>query len=95
MPSKLTGILSAGGCTIITASPDTQLGYLVKEHNIGLLTTPGSVEHLHAGIIQLLQNQKLRQHLSINARKYAVDNLSKDKILSAFERRIIDLVMNN
>ena len=95
MPSKLTGILSAGGCTIITASPDTQLGHLVKEHNIGLLVTPGSVEHLHAGIIQLLQNQELRQHLSINARKYAVENLSKDKILSAFERRIIDLVMNN
>jgi colanic acid biosynthesis glycosyl transferase WcaI len=95
MPSKLTGILSVGGCTIITASPDTQLGHLVKEYNIGLLTKPESVKQLYNGIIKLLQNQELRQRLGASARQYAVENLSKDEILSAFKRRIMDLVKNN
>jgi colanic acid biosynthesis glycosyl transferase WcaI len=95
MPSKLTGILSVGGCTIITASPDTQLGHLVEEYDIGLLIEPESVKQLYNGIVELLQNQELRQHLGANARQYAIENLSKDEILSAFKHRIIDLVKNN
>jgi putative colanic acid biosynthesis glycosyltransferase WcaI len=87
MPSKLTGILAAGGKAIITADEDTELGRLVKDNpGIAVQVPPEN---------QRLFQEALRAELSedgngagINqvARNYAERNLAKDGILSQFEK---------
>ena len=85
LPSKLTNILSAGGVAIISAVQNTQLSQLVREHKLGYLISPNSEEELYAAITYLLKDKKLFKEISNNARNYAVNYLSKEKILTDFQ----------
>ena len=87
MPSKLTGILAAGGTAIITADEDTELGRLVKDNpGIAVLVPPEN---------QKLFQEALRAELSKNgdgarinqvARNYAERYLATEGVLSQFEK---------
>lgn len=88
LPSKLTNILSAGGVSLIAANKETQLSKLVNEYEIGYLVSPDSKEELYKAINDLLNNSSLRRTISKNARRYAVNYLSKDKIMSNFTEQI-------
>ncbi len=90
LPSKLTNILSAGGISIISANAETQLAQLVKKHKLGYLIKPDSESELYVAINHLLTNKIQRSTISTNARKYAEKYLSKDKILSDFEKNILN-----
>ena len=89
-PSKLTNILSAGGVSIISANPETQLSQLVKRNGLGYLIKPNSESELYAAINHLLINKSQHNTISTNARKYAKKYLSKDKILNNFENNILN-----
>lgn len=90
LPSKLTNILSAGGVSIISAKPKTELSQLVQKHEIGYLIKPDSESELFAAIKHLLLNNSLHRTISTNARKYAERYLSKEKILRDFENNILN-----
>jgi colanic acid biosynthesis glycosyl transferase WcaI len=92
MPSKLTNILAAGRPSIATVDPDTAVYDVLKRHDCGLTTTPGSVTELVAGIVALAQDSETRQRLGRNARWYADSFLRKDRILSNFEKGLQGLV---
>lgn len=83
LPSKLTGILAAGGFSLITAVPGTSLYTLVDTHKVGLIIEPESADALQAGIEKALTFDltPYRQ----NARRYAESYIDKDAILKAFE----------
>lgn len=88
MPSKLTGILSAGGLALITASPDTTLYEVVKKYDMGILIEPGSNDALYDGIkecIELIDSERIKS----NARKYAIEYLAKDSVLGKFETNLL------
>ena len=90
LPSKLTNILSAGGVSIISANPETQLSQLVNKHGLGYLIKPNSESELYAAVNYLLLNKPRHSIISTNARKYAEKFLSKDKILSDFENNVLN-----
>lgn len=90
LPSKLTGILAAGGCAVVTALPGTSLYELMTDNALGLVVAPESVEALQAGIEQGLVGPL--QHYRHNARRYAEQHLSKAAVLSAFETSVKKLV---
>jgi len=90
MPSKLTGILAAGGCPIVTALPDTSLYEVINDHNLGILVEPESENGLIAAI-----SEALKQDLNLykgNARTYTLKYLSKERILSNFDSEIKKLI---
>ncbi|WP_256003324.1 WcaI family glycosyltransferase [Pedobacter deserti] len=90
MPSKLTGILAAGGCAIVTAQSGTSLHQVVTQHNLGIVVNPEDDKALEIGIRRGLfeENDMFRA----NARKYAEQYLDKDTLLSKFEMEIKDLL---
>jgi len=89
LPSKLTNILSAGGVSIISSNHGTQLAQLVNQYNIGLLINPNSVDELYNGINIIFSNTDMYNRIGKNARKYALEFLSKNSILKDFEMNII------
>lgn len=90
LPSKLTNILSAGGVSIISANPETQLSKIAKIHKLGYLIKPDSESELYTAINHLLLHKSLHTDISTNARIYAKKYLSKDKILSNFEKNVLN-----
>ena len=84
LPSKLTNILSAGGHAIVTAEQETELGVLAdKFPGIYERIEPEDASLLVAALTKMLA-QDLTSYNKV-ARDYAVEYLSRDKILGRFE----------
>jgi len=90
MPSKLTGILAAGGYSIITADADTELGRLVWNNpGIAELVEPENKDAFIKSIARMLD---LTERFNRKARNFAVKHLAKDVILQDFERQLREII---
>ncbi|MFD3002781.1 WcaI family glycosyltransferase [Pontibacter toksunensis] len=87
MPSKLTTVLGVGGLALITAHKGTGLHTSVSQHNIGLLIEPENQQALNSGIWKAISEN----HDSIreNARAYAEEHLSIDKIMGTYNKQVL------
>jgi colanic acid biosynthesis glycosyl transferase WcaI len=82
MPSKLTTILSIGGLSIVTAKPGSSLYELVSAKKLALLIEPDNPLELVKAIKSVLH--KNHNEIKANARLYASEHLSTDKVLSGY-----------
>ncbi|MCE7071015.1 WcaI family glycosyltransferase [Dyadobacter sp. CY327] len=89
MPSKLTAILAAGGCSIVTALPGTSLYDVISAHTLGILVEPESPSALRDGIEAALGSDLLAYRE--NARRYSELYLSKESILKQLEADLTDI----
>jgi len=92
MPSKLTGILAAGGCALVTAEPGTSLYEVVKEHNLGIIAMPEDQNDLLTKLAKALDSDLAPY--KVNARRYAEKYLNKENILKDFEQELVQLITN-
>ena len=90
LPSKLTGILAAGGCALVSAMPGTTLYDIVDSHQMGILLEPESTEALVMSIRKAL-SADLTSY-KINARRYAEHYLNKETTLNAFMNQLSEVV---
>ena len=92
MPSKLTSILAAGGCPLVTASEGSTLYKLIRKNEMGIVVEPDDHQVLTQGIRFALDNslEKFRD----NARYYASRYLSKEVILRNWETILFKLTGN-
>ena len=90
MPSKLTGMMASGRPVIATAVPGTQLASVVEDH--GLVIPPANTARMCEAIVQLAEDAALRARFGDAARTHAVEVLSTDTIMSAFERELFAVV---
>lgn len=88
MPSKLTGMLASGRAILATADPGTQLAAELECR--GMVTPPGNIEAFVSALLRLADDGDLRHRLGRQARKYAVDHLDREKILSRFEGALLE-----
>jgi colanic acid biosynthesis glycosyl transferase WcaI len=86
MPSKLTGILAAGGCSVVSAERGSSLYSVIHENQIGFICEPESEAAL-ADTIDLALKSDIKR-IKLNARVYAEKHLSKDSILKSFMQQI-------
>lgn len=93
LPSKVTGILSVGGYSVITAEAETELGLLVKKYpNIAVLSEPESLTDLINAIDSILVQDNIEYNKV--AREYAEKNLNRDAVLQDFQKKLHDIVAN-
>lgn len=59
---------------------------LIQDRVNGLLVGPAEVEELSGAIAGLLRDPRKRRDLGANARKFIIDNFSKEKMVDATER---------
>lgn len=86
MPSKLTGILAAGGRAVITADHDTELGRMVNDYpGIAQLVPPDNSPELAKAISEMLAAQ---DRFNPVARAFAEKHLAMQAILQGLERQL-------
>ena len=95
LPSKLTGILSAGGLSIATASPASYLYEVMAQHQLGVVIEPENTMILSNAIQSLMSNPESVGMYKANAVKYADLYLNKDVILAQLENVLDNLVKKN
>jgi colanic acid biosynthesis glycosyl transferase WcaI len=83
MPSKLLGMLASGRPVLATAPQNSDLYRLVSK--CGVCTPPGDAEAFARAVQQLLDSPARRQMLGAQARDLAVQQFSRDAVLSRFE----------
>ncbi|PRY06753.1 colanic acid biosynthesis glycosyl transferase WcaI [Pontibacter ummariensis] len=87
MPSKLTTVLGVGGLALITAHKGTSLHSSVSQHNIGLLIEPENQQALNEAIWRAVTDN--HDNIRKNARAYAEEHLSIEKIMEAYEKLVL------
>lgn len=82
MPSKLTNILAVGGLAIVTAVPGTSLFEEVHNHQMGILAESENT----ASFVEAVRKSTTSDcsDLKANARIYAENYLSIDKVMQRF-----------
>ncbi|MEO8404429.1 MAG: WcaI family glycosyltransferase [Chitinophagaceae bacterium] len=92
MPSKLTSILAAGGCPLVTAPEGSTLYKLIHKNEMGIVVEPDDHHRLAQGIKYALDNSL--ENFRNNARYYASRFLSKEVILRNWETILLRLTNN-
>ena len=88
MPSKLTGILASGRPAIVGAKPGSQVYKVIKNNDCGIAVEPENAEQMFKAVMNLYNNRVKAEEFGKNGREYALENLSKESILKAFEEKI-------
>lgn len=69
VPCKIYGILAAGRPVIALVPENSEIAYVVKEENCGIVVKPEDADGLLKAIILLKNNETLRIQMGINGRK--------------------------
>lgn len=92
MPSRPPGMLASGRPVVATCAEETELAAAVRDRGFAVL--PGDVQGFAKAIRELTADPAPRARLGANANRYAQEDLSRDKILGAFERALEELLSN-
>ena len=83
MPSKLTGMLASGRAILATASPETQISYVLE--GCGLVVPPESPETVAEGLRRLADDAPMRARMGKAVRAYAEQHLDRERVM----RRVV------
>jgi len=89
MPSKLTGMLASGRPVLACANSGTEVASIVQ--HCGLVVPPEDPEPFYVALSTLIADSTLRQILGLAGAEYALNHLSKDRILTDLESKLIEL----
>lgn len=90
MPSKLTGMLASGKVVIAMADDGTELFEVVNQ--VGVVIPPEDVQALQAAILQLAEDEVLRQDMGLQGRKFAEENWNRPQVLGDLQIAIRSLL---
>jgi colanic acid biosynthesis glycosyl transferase WcaI len=82
MPSKLTNILAVGGLAVVTAVPGTSLFDEINDHQMGIVAESENIASFVDAVKRSITTDC--SQLKHNARKYAENYLSIEKVMQRF-----------
>lgn len=89
MPSKLTGMLASGRPVIAMAVPGSSLEQAVQ--SCGVVVRPEDEQALSTAILELAASAPTRAEMGRQARARAIEQMSAESILKAFEAQLVEL----
>jgi colanic acid biosynthesis glycosyl transferase WcaI len=92
MPSKLTGMFASGKAIIATAAEKTAVCTAIKQSNAGRIVRPEDPEHLAKTLLEMSRNKASCESLGRRAREYALEYLSIEAIMGAFENSFKEMI---
>jgi colanic acid biosynthesis glycosyl transferase WcaI len=86
MPSKLTGMLASGRPVVATALEGTQVAQVLDK--AGVVVPPGDVDQFAEALVRLTKDPDIRKQMGEVGRRFALENLGRDAVLSIFEKNL-------
>lgn len=81
VPSKTFNMMSLGAPLMCIASPDSELGNIVKKYQVGELFHPENIDGITEFVLSMKNDEVLRRHYADNSlkasREFSVDNANK------------------
>ena len=93
-PSKTWSILATGTPVLASYDSDSDLTRLLEGESLGLCSEAGDVEGLCANVERLLSERGLADAMGARARRYAEENLSKERCTAAYVAVIEKAIQN-
>ena len=91
LPSKLSGIMSAGRPAIGISEDKTDMKKIIAEATCGIWVPTGDGEKLAQAIIKLASEPSLCEQLGKNGRVFAENNFSREKLTQKYFELLKDL----
>ena len=91
MPSKLTGMLASGRAVLATAYMGTELADIVQL--CGIVVPPEDPKSFFEALVMLGIDSNLRDRLGSAGYAYAVENLSRTRVLATFEEKLHAIIL--
>ena len=88
MPSKTWTIMAAGVPIVASFDMPSEMQRTIIEAKCGFCTKAGNGEELYKRVIQLYEDNKLKESFAENARRYAEGNVSKKKAVAEYIQAI-------
>ena len=91
VPSKTYTIMASGCPLLATVDQDTETGRLINITHCGLCVEPENPEALANAILQLYQNEALREEMGRNGRDYILEHFSRQVATRLYQSLIQQL----
>ncbi len=88
MPSKTWSIMAAGVPIVASFDTPSEMQRTIMKAKCGFCVEAGNGEELYKKIIQLYENNKIKESFAENARRYAEENVSKKKAVAEYIQAI-------
>lgn len=88
LPSKLGPIMAVGGCALVTASPASSLGVVLRNHGIGVALHPATANDLYGCILEMDRKPELVRERGTRAHDYAARHLEREGVIRRYLRTL-------
>jgi len=92
MPSKAYSSLAAGSALLALTSPDSDLGRLVAENNVGVVCSQSDPSGIASVLREMVSDPLRLQEQRSNARRVAVEILSEEVVYSMWQRALTSVI---
>ena len=91
VPSKLYNFMAAGRPILGLARADSEVKSLIDETECGVCVPPEDIQEISRAIGELKKNGDRCKIMAENARRFAVENYAKDRVLADMEKLILSI----
>jgi len=91
VPSKLYNFMAAGRPILGLARADSEVKSLIDETGCGVCVPPEDIQKISRAIGELKNNGDWCRMMAENARRFAVENYAKDRVLADMEKLILGI----
>ena len=91
VPSKLYNYIAAGRPILGLTDSTSEVARIISDANCGLSAEPEDVNMIVEKIMEMKNSKGNCEGFGHNARRYCIENYSKEKVLSIYEQSIISL----
>lgn len=92
MPSKILGMFASAKVSLVTGNQKSEVALLFKQANAGYFIDASQVDDIVTAILECAENPKKSSEFGHNARRYIIENFSKQAILKKFHEKLSEVV---
>lgn len=84
MPSKLLGMMASEKPSFVVGNKNSEVKLILEKSQGGIYLSTNDVKLINRKLLELANNKEKQKILGANARRYVIENFSKNKVLNRF-----------
>tara|TARA_R100001369_G_scaffold54073_1_gene80925 strand:- start:83 stop:1306 length:1224 start_codon:yes stop_codon:yes gene_type:complete len=92
MPSKLLGMMASARPSLVTGNKKSEVKTIIEEAKGGFYISNNALDECISIVENLINNPQESKRIGFIARAYIVSKFSKEKVLSSFESKLLEVI---